>query len=302
MKPSTMKHFRHFLIFALGSGLLFGCETVITTKLDTGPTLLSVDGWLTDQPGPQTIRLTQTANYFNNGPAPVASGATVTVTDNTGKIYAFTDPDNDGYYVWTPTAKDTLGRIGRTYKLSIQYGADAYTAQTKMNRVPPIDSLIFRKKKRNPFSKVEAYEAEFYGRDFAGAPDYYRMKYYRNGELQNKTNDLVAVQDASIFTNSGNTDGLQFIRPLRQAPNPDSLYNLNDVVKVEMLSITADTYLFLQELRQQLNNVGLFARPATNVPTNIIGTTGKTATGYFVASAIRSRTTKVTAENLRPDE
>ncbi len=297
-----MKRFIHLAFFSLSISLLFGCETVITTKLDSGPTLLSVDGWLTDQPGPQTIRLTQTTNYFNNGPAPIASGAAVTVTDNTGKSYAFTDPDNDGYYVWTPTAKDTLGRIGRTYKLDIKYGADAYTAQTKMNRVPTIDSLIFRKKKRNPFSKTEGYEAEFYGLDPAGAPDYYRMKYYRNGELQNKTNDLVSVQDASIFTNSGNTDGLQFIRPLRRAANPDSLYALNDVVKVELLSITADTYLFLQELRQQLNNVGLFARPATNVPTNIIGATGKTATGYFVVSAIRSRTATVTAENLRPDE
>ncbi len=296
-----MKQLLHAAFCTFSLGLLFGCETVITTKLDTGPTLLSVDGWLTDQPGPQTIRLTQTTAYFDNGPAPIASGAVVTVTDNVGKSYPFTDPDNDGYYVWTPaTPKDTLGKAGRTYRLNIQFGSDTYTAQSKMNRVPAIDSLIFRKKKRNPFSKTEGYEAEFYARDPAGAPDYYRIKYYWNGNLQTKPRDLISVQDASSFSNSGDTDGLQFIRPVRRAVNPDSLYNLNDVVKVEVLSITPDTYLFIQAMRQQLTNTGLFARPATNIPTNIISAKGQAVTGYFVASAIRSRTAQVVAENLRP--
>lgn len=295
-----MKRLVQLAIFFSAVSLLFGCEDVITTKLDTGPARLSVDGWLTNQPGPQTIRLTLSTAYFNNGTVPAASGATVSVTDDAGKQYAFTDPDNDGYYIWTPTTRDTLGKIGRTYQLAINYGGVAYSARTTMNRVPAIDSLVFRQEKINPLSNTTGYQAEFYAKDPAGATDYYRVKYYRNGKVQNKVNDLISLRNASFFNSSGSTDGLVFIRPVRQSINPDSLYALNDVVKVEVWSITADTYLFLQSVREQLTNAGLFATPSVNVPTNIVSTNGRTATGYFVASAIQSRTTQVTPESMRP--
>lgn len=294
MKPLS------FVLLLFVVVLSFGCETVIQTKLDTGPSQLSVDAILTDQPGPQQIRLTQTAAYFDNSPAPVASGATVAVTDNTGKTFAFTGPDKDGYYVWTPTARDTLGKVGRTYTLRVQYQGDVYTAQTKMNRVPPVDSITFQDAPVNPVSSDRGYRAEYYARDFAGAPDQYRIRYYRNGAIQNRVGDFINVYDAS-FSNSSDTDGLLFIQPIRRAANPENLYRMNDVVKVEILSITLDGFYFLEELQTQLNNTGLFARPATNLPTNVINTSqnGRAATGYFMASAIQSRTVTVTAANLR---
>ncbi|MBC8155610.1 MAG: DUF4249 domain-containing protein [Bacteroidetes bacterium] len=294
-----MNRFSSVLIFGLAVASL-SCETVIQTQLDTGPSQLSVDAILTDQPGPQQIRLTQTAAYFDNALPPVASSATVTVTDNLGKTFRFTDANNDGYYVWTPSATDTLGRVGRTYTLRIDFQNDTYVAQTKMNRVPPVDSITFQDAKLNPLSTDRGYRADFYATDFAGAPDQYRVRYYRNGALQNRTNDLVNVYNAS-FNNSSDTDGLLFIQPIRRAANPENLYRMNDTVKVELLSITLDSFYFLEELQTQLNNNGLFARPATNLPTNIINTNpaGRPATGYFMTSAVRSRTAVVQSENLR---
>ncbi len=292
------------LIFALSlivSFAFYSCETVIDANLDTGPAQLSVDGTLTDQAGPQTIRLTQTTAYFNNGAPPVASGATVIVTDNTGRTFAFTDSDNDGYYVWQPTARDTLGRLGRTYSLSITYQGETYRADSRMNRVPTVDSLIFRKEKINPLSATEGYQAEFFARDFQGATDYYRVRYYRNGIVANKPRNVITLKDAS-FPGSANTDGLVFIRPFRQSINPDSLYALNDSVTVELQSLTPEAFEFWQQFSQQVTNGGLFATPPANVPTNIINTnaSGRKATGFFVATAIRSRTVRVVAENLRP--
>lgn len=285
-----------FLLFALFTG----CETVIDAKLDEGPRQLSVDGTITDQPGPQTIRLTQTAAYFDNSPPPIASGATVTVTDDTGKRYTFTDPDNDGYYVWQPMATDTLGRIGRTYSLSITFQGETYQASAKMNRVPAIDSLIFRKEKINPLSSTEGYQAEFFARDLPGATDYYRVRYFRNGTLQNKPRDIITLKDAS-FSGSADTDGLIFIRPFRQSINPDSLYALNDSVKVEVRSLSLEAFDFWQQLSAQITNGGLFATPPANVPTNITNTnaSGRKATGFFIASAVRTRTARVMKENLR---
>jgi hypothetical protein len=277
-----------------------GCETVIDAKLDTGPAQLTVDATITDQPGLQSIRLTQTAAYFDNSPAPTVTGATVSVSDGAGRTFAFTDPDNDGHYVWQPEEGDTLGRIGQTYGLSITYQGNTYRAISTMNRVPPVDSIIFRKQKLNPLSSIEGYQAEFYARDLPGATDYYRIRYFRNGVLQNRARDIITLKDAS-FPGSANTDGFMFIRPFRQSINPDSLYALNDVVDVEIRSITPEAYAFWQQFAQQITNGGLFATPPANVPTNVVNTNsgGPAATGFFTASAVRSRSARVVGENIR---
>ena len=291
--------FSFIVVSVLG---LNSCTTVIDAKLDTGPTELSVDGTITDQPGSQTIRLTQTAAYFNNSQPSAATSATVIVSDNTGKTYSFSDPDNDGYYVWQPTGKDTLGRIGRTYQLNITYQGETYKASSKMNKVPPIDSIVFVKRKLNPLSKNEGYRAEFYAVDIPNEVDNYRVKFFRNGEYQNKPRNIITTQDGGFGgSNNGVTDGLMFIAPIRRSINPDSLYALNDVVRVELGSLPAEALTFWQQLRTQITNGGLFATPPTNVPTNILNTNpnGRKATGFFIASAVRTRTAAVTDANIR---
>ncbi|KAB7730452.1 DUF4249 family protein [Rudanella paleaurantiibacter] len=290
-----------YLLALLSTLTLAGCETVIDAKLDQGPTQLSVDAWLTDALGEQRIRLTQTAPYLQNGAATPATGARVGIRDGKGRTYLFTDPDNDGFYSWRPTSPtDTLGRIGETYTLGIEYGGQQYVSVSRMNRVPAVDSIVFREEKVNPISEERGFQAEFYVKDFPGAPDYYRIRFFRNGQLQNRPNDLITVYDAG-FSSNGNTDGLLFIRPIRQSINPERLYARNDTVRVEIQSITPEAFFFLAELRTQISNGGLFATPPANVPTNIrnVNTNGPAATGFFVTSAVRSRTARVTDEMIR---
>ncbi|WP_254448694.1 DUF4249 domain-containing protein [Spirosoma rhododendri] len=273
---TTAKFLRLSGMLLVLAGLTTACTTVINADLDTSPTQLSVDGTITDQVGAQTIRLSLTAAYLDSTITPAAKGATVTVADNTGRIYAFTDPDNDGYYVWKPTARDTMGRIGHTYKLTIAYQGDTYVASSTLNRVPTIDSLVFRQARINPISSQMGYQAIFYATDIAGARDYYRVRFFWNGVLQNRPRNIVTVQDAA-FRGSADTDGLQFIQPIRQSANPDSLYRMNDSVRVEVSSITAEAFDFLGQLRTQLTNGGLFATPpptcppTSSTPTRLVG-------------------------------
>jgi len=281
--------------------LLSSCETVIDADIDEGPSQLSVDAWITDQPGEQRIRLTQTAPYLQNGAAIPATGALVGIRDSKGRTYEFTDPDNDGYYSWKPaTTRDTLGRIGETYTLGVQFKDEQYISASRMNRVPRIDSLFFTEEKISPFSDKKGFQAEFYARDIPGATDYYRVRFFRNGQLQNRPNDIITVYDAG-FSAGGDTDGLFFIRPIRQAINPDQFYARNDTVRVELQSITPEAFFFFIELQTQVTNGGLFASPPANVPTNIrnLSATGKAATGFFVASAVRTRTARVVKENIK---
>ena len=299
-----MKHLLHYSLLCSCVGLLTfvsGCTTVIDAKLDKGPSQLSVDATLTNQPGPQTIRLTNTAAYFDNSPPTPVTNAAVTVTDDIGKLYLFLDPNNTGNYVWQPAENDTLGRIGRTYQLTISYNGETYRASSKINPVPPVDSLIFTKRKINPLSTTEGYRAEFYAVDIPNQADYYRIQYYRNGKLQNKPRDIITSQDGVFGGNGSVADGLTFIVPIRRSINPDSLYALNEVVKVEVQSLTVGAFEFWQQLQNQITNGGLFASPPANVPTNIINTnsTGRPATGFFITSAVSSRTAKVTEANIR---
>ncbi|WP_375443510.1 DUF4249 domain-containing protein [uncultured Fibrella sp.] len=299
-----MKSPAYIVIFMLvAAAALSSCETVINANIASAPSQLAVDAWLTDQPGEQQIKLTQTVNYFNNATPTPALNASVTVGDNTGRVFSFTDPDNDGVYTWKPAnAKDTtrIGVIGRTYGLQIQHQGETYVSATQMPRIPRIDSLTFFKDRVTPLSTEEGYRAEFFATDLPGAVDYYYIRFYRNGQLQVRTQDIVLAYNGA-FRGSADTDGLMFIRPIRRSINPEKLYALNDSVRVELRTITFEGYTFWELLKAQLQNAGLFATPPSNVPSNIRNqkTGGQGAVGFFLVSPVRTRTTVVSKENLR---
>ncbi|TAD98339.1 MAG: DUF4249 domain-containing protein [Bacteroidetes bacterium] len=278
----------NFLFFISILLLLSSCEDVIQVTLDQGASQLTVDGWITDQAGVQTIRLIKTKPYFDNSPANPANNASVKVTDSDGMVYDFTDSKGDGNYTWTPKNNEKIGKIGKTYTLNINFEGESYQAVTKIGRVPAIDSIGYEfQEKTLQFSK-EGYLANFYATEPKGSGDCYRIKSYRNGVLNNKIRDIVIAYDAGT-SDGANTDGILYILPLRRSiSRPDSLYQVGETVKVELLSITEDAFYFFSEARNQLNNGGLFARPPANVRTNIknVNPNGKKATGYFGASAV----------------
>ncbi|UCE17487.1 MAG: DUF4249 family protein [Gemmatimonadota bacterium] len=74
--------------------LCLSCTDVIEINLDEGTVRLVVEGrieLIKESPsGYQRIRLTTTAPYFSNEPAPVAAGARVIVTVS-GRNYPFTE-------------------------------------------------------------------------------------------------------------------------------------------------------------------------------------------------------------------
>ncbi|MFC5410538.1 DUF4249 domain-containing protein [Larkinella bovis] len=293
----------HILLLGLLALGLASCEQAIDINLTTGPTQLAVDGWLTDQPGPQTIKLTRTTGYFDAAQPPAALGATVIVADEDSVIHEFVDVKGNGNYVWTPKNGEKFGKIGKRYLLGIRYEGQEYYAISQMQSVPPIDSLVFREEKLNPFSNETGFRAEFYATDLAGQPDYYWIKTYHNGKLLDGTRDFVVSYNGS-FNGSADTDGLLFIRPIRWSINISDLYRRNDSVRVELLSITPDAFYFFLQLSTQINNGGLFATPPANVPTNIQNRNpdGPKAVGFFGVSALRSISAKVEDANIRPSE
>ncbi len=281
------------LIFSFAILALTACQDVIKLDTENVASQLAVDGWITNQPTAQQIRLTETSNYFDNRPTKPVLNATVTVTDDKGKVYSFKDIKNNGTYVWQPNSKkDTLGRIGGKYALNIKVGSEEYKAATVINRVPKIDSLTYFPEKSSPrnldTSPKEGFAAQFYARDFVGEGDCYWIKCFKNGKYFDKTISIVLAYDGA-FSSGVATDGLQFIRPIRQSISPE-LYVEKDTVRVEIHAIPLAAYFFLGQIRQESNNAGLFATPPSNIVTNIqnVNPTGRKPIGFFGSSAISS--------------
>ncbi|CAG5009172.1 hypothetical protein DYBT9275_04438 [Dyadobacter sp. CECT 9275] len=284
---------------------LMSCEDVIDLKTANGPSQMVVDGWITNQPGAQTIRLTWSADYFDNGAAKPVLNAEVTVTDNLGNKYEFPYSGADGKYVWN--GADTLGHIGRTYTLSIKNGDDTYTAFNQIKRVPTVDSVVYQHE-TYPFEPdkgpKKGFIAEFYARDFVGEGDTYWIKPVVSGKVSANNPVNISIAYDAAFGSGAPSDGLIFILPLRQSITVDSLYSAGNSVGVELHSITNEAFEFLKLVREQASNGGLFATPNSNIKSNVVNTNanGPKALGYFGASAVSRKETVIDPAKARPEE
>lgn len=293
------------LIFSLIPSLilsltLMSCEDVIQLDIPKTDPYLVVDGSITNLAGEQVIKLSKSQDLLSLATVEGVKNATVKVTDDLGKIYEFKDLKNNGKYIWTPAKPtDIMGVVGRSYTLEINAEGEKYTAISKLNRVPKIDSIVYKLddaniRQRGTGKPDKGYDAVFYATDPKGVGDCYRVKIYKNDTLKNSADNIVIAYDA-IGNKSPIGDGLTFIRPLRRLASTE-LYRENDRVKVELLSITEAHFDFWTQLRQELNNAGLFARPAARIPSNInnvITNSAKQASGWFGTSAISSMEVKI---------
>ncbi|CAG5073685.1 hypothetical protein DYBT9623_04864 [Dyadobacter sp. CECT 9623] len=290
----------------LAGFFLTGCEDVIDLETQTGPRQLVVDGWITNQAGPQTIKLTWSASYFDNTPAKPVLNAEVVIRDDRGTIYEFEDSLGNGQYIWQK-AGDTLGHVGRKYTLTIKQGAETFTSSTEIRRVPAVDSIVYTKEKL-PFEPDkgprEGYVAEFYARDFVGEGDTYWIKPVIRGKAEVQRATSISIAYDAAFGAGAPSDGLIFILPLRQSITTDSLYSAGNQIGVELHSITNEAFEFLKQIREQAGNGGLFATPIANIRSNVVNANpaGPKALGFFGASAISRMETTIDPAKARPEE
>ncbi len=111
------------LLFA-ASSLLLSCTQAIELPVRTDPRLLIVEGFITNEPGPYTVRLTRSANYESafrlDGVISNETGAALFIRDAEGGSTELVEVA-DGYY---QTPADFVGQVGTTYSLNIFTAAD----------------------------------------------------------------------------------------------------------------------------------------------------------------------------------
>ncbi|MEM9917727.1 MAG: DUF4249 domain-containing protein [Bacteroidota bacterium] len=293
-----------FATFLLSILALASCTDVIDVNLQEGTPQLVVDAWITTKLETQVVKLRQTSPYLDNAPSPNVIGATVTITDNEGVTFNFTDDNDDGDYTWEPNGQ-AFGTIGRTYTLSITTAdGQNYTATSVLNPTAPIDSITTEVREPE-LGNPEGIYAQFFSRDLPGLGDCYWIKTFKNGQFLNKPQEINIAYDAA-FSAGAEVDGLIFIPPIREAINriPDtgddavddsdvSPYAVGDVILVELHAIPEDAFYFLEQARTQmtLGDGGIFAEPLANVFTNIENTdpnSTEEALGYFCVAEVSS--------------
>ncbi len=275
-------------IFTLLIIIVFtSCEDVIQVKLDEGTPIITIDAFLNDLRSTQKVRLTYTDSYFSQKPNQAITGAIVTLRDITSGVdYSFTDA-NDGDYLFNLSSTDTIAKIGHLYQLTVMHQGNTFTATSLMKRTARIDSIVSKIEKPGAFGGQDGYRCAFIGFDIPGdTTDYYWIKSYKNGILFNKGSNINICVDAAY---GAGADGFPFIPPIAESITPfGEIFNKYDVCRVEIHSISLETYNFLTQIQKQTTNSGLFATSPENIKTNIRNTSGNNVkvVGWFCMSAV----------------
>jgi len=166
---------KNYIVILIISCFVFSsCEEVIDLNLDTTSAEIVIQGNIYDQPGPYTIKLSQTVDFDKTSIYPPVSGATVIISDNHGNADTLTENTAGTYATSTLT-----GTPGYTYTLTVITGGKTFTAVSTMPNAVNIDSIYTEE----PLFKGEK-QVGIKFKDLANIENYYRIVQFINNEHQ----------------------------------------------------------------------------------------------------------------------
>jgi hypothetical protein len=246
--------------------LFSSCQKVVNLNLKNTTPQLVIQGEITDSPGPYTISISQTVDFYADNVFPGISGAIVKISDSDGITDSLTETSKGVYSTHTLT-----GKPGNTYSLSVSLQNVQYTAVSTMPSVVSFDSLTiltnsgFNQKRINAVVNFQ---------DPAGVPNYYEFLEYING--QPFRNNIFVLSDRL-------SDGKYISSTLRT----DSSYiNTGDRVDVKMYTIDENIFNYFLQLRQS-SGTGAFNSTAS--PANPTSNISGGALGYFSAQTVQTK-------------
>ena len=269
-----MKPINNFLFFFLSLFLFSSCEDVVQIKLDEGSELIVIDAFINDLRIDQKIRITRNSSYFSSTDPEPLTNAVVSLKDLTlNKAYSF-NYENNGNYVYKLINSDTIAKTNHQYELSVSLNEITYSSIATQHRGAKIDSVsaIVRDTRSGGFgsTKRPPFICLLFAKDKTDSnADYYWIKTYKNDTLFSGSRDInVCIDGTGGEVYDVNVDSTAFTPP--SAFLGFKRYNKNDVCKVEIHSISKDSYLFFIQALAQINNGGLFAKTPENIKTNIV--------------------------------
>lgn len=251
--------------------IFLACEDVIKIDLKNVEPRIVIEGVITDHPGPYTVKISKTGDYFEPSTFPTVSDAIVIITDNAGYSETLQEAEPGIYQT------DSLqGMPGRTYFLTVDVEEDDYTAASTMPDPIEIDSLSYVYETGGFGPIEEGYNLHCHFNDRAGIDDYCRFKIFKNGEM---------IKGYFLY-NDKYTDG----NPIDFSNFEDEVFEPDDTLRVELFTIDEATYDYYFTLKEVIAS-GEEGNPMVGeIPANPNTNLSNGALGYFGAFTIRTET------------
>ncbi|QIY90296.1 DUF4249 domain-containing protein [Chryseobacterium gallinarum] len=250
-----------FIILSLF--LVISCQKEIDLDLADQSGRIVIEGNVTDQVGPYTVRITKSVAVNQQNQYPAVTDAQVILSDNTGQTETL-QYIGDGKY----QTSTFIGVSGRTYTLKVQAEGQQYIAQSTMPEAVDFEGLAQDSFK---FGDKMSYTL---------LPIFTDPVMLGNRYLFSFTINDLSKKYISVFSDNLN-NGLPNQRPL-MLPNDDNdgadhEVVAGDTIYVEMQSIDNTIFTYYSALLDISGN-GSGVTPA-NPPSNI----SNGALGYFSA-------------------
>ena len=263
------------LIYGLVSAILFSsCTEKIDIPLQDSFVRLVVDGAITTDTLPHTIKLPTTTSYYLNQPATAVSGAEVSISDGT-VTYPLAEKAPGIYQ----TSAGVYGIPGHNYTLTVKLaeaigGHTEYSASDQMGLIYPLDSIGLLM--HPDWGRFGVWEVKCYVQD-PPTVDYYRFMLYRNNTLiTDSLNKWFAVDD-KLF--NGNYTNGATVAYLNQG-NPQEGLRTGDTIWLETDKISKEYCNFIWQVQEAVRGANpLFSGPPANVKGNI----SNGGVGFFAA-------------------
>lgn len=299
-----VSHNWNYIVFIL----LFistSCIVQFTPDITEDQELLVVEGLVTDQPGPNRVKLSTSLPLNDMSTARPATGCDVTISDDLGNTFRLQEKDKGIYETDSATFK---GTIGRSYKLHIDrnMGSKEFNYESKpmeMKQVPPIDSIYYEKETVKESNEgwfgIDACRVFLDTHDPQNTCNYYRWTFTETWMLtllfpvQNRT---CYITETTKKVNVKSTASMSEPRIVKHSINYIS--NLTDRLKVRysilvsQYSMTEEEFNYWDKAQDFINQVGgLYDIIPSSIPNNLscVGFPEEKTLGYFSVSAVSSK-------------
>jgi hypothetical protein len=290
------------LILALFSG---SCITKFIPETDEDQNMLIVEGLITNDVEPSTIRLSLSMPLGKKAVIRPLKGCNVFVTDDIGGTLYFPESPTPGTY-----KSGSGGIIGRKYTLHIRTNniiTNNYSYESipmEMKAVPQIDSIYYEKIKiadKTPWSPLKQ-GAQIYldTHDPTGTCKFYRWDYNETWEFRLPysvpKNNICWISNNTTVINIKNTSVFSEDRishyPLNFVSNETDRLKVKYSILVNQFSLNEDEFDYWQKLQNVVQDVGsLYDIIPSSVSGNVtcVEDPGQKVLGYFSVSAKSSK-------------
>jgi hypothetical protein len=259
-----------YIISTFATLLFVSCEKEIDIDLNNSTPQIVIEGNISDEPGPYTVKLSKTVNFSDPNTFPPVSGATIIISDNTGAVDTLIETSSGLYQTHS-----IAGVQGNTYTLKVIAEGNQYNAVSTIPYKVNLDGARFDLNSQ-PGESEETYSIIPLYLDPVELGNSYRFFFSAHGKTDKQyqvSNDNFgngSINAQPFFTDS------EYIKILK-----------GDTVKVTMLCIDVNTYNYYYTLSQIGDGGIIGGATPTNPPSNI---TGNKALGIFSAYTTQTKT------------